>query len=86
MELNIKIKSLEMGVKIVEDIIELTEKNVKFKVLIPIKNISSIFELKDDGTAFVETGTDKNGNSTGFVTNELYSDVRKMLAKLVLFN
>lgn len=66
------------------DIIELTEKDGKFKVLIPIKNIMSIVETQD-GNAFVETGCDKKGESTGFFTNELYSDIKKIIAKLVLF-
>ena len=66
------------------DIIELTERDDTFKVLMPVKNIKSIVS-NDDGTAFVETGLDKKGESTGFYTKESYADIKRVIAKLILF-
>ena len=50
----------------------------------PIKNIKSIVS-NDDGTAFIETGIDKKGESTGFFTKESYVDIKRAIAKLILF-
>lgn len=66
------------------EIIELTERDDTFKVLMPVKNIKSIVS-NDDGTAFVETGLDKKGESTGFYTKESYADIKRVIAKLILF-
>ena len=66
------------------EIIELTERDNTFKVLMPVKNIKSIVS-NDDGTAFIETGVDKKGESTGFFTKETYVDIKRAIAKLILF-
>lgn len=66
------------------NIIELTERDNTFKVLIPVKNIKSIVS-NDDGSAFVETGIDKKGESTGFYTKESYAEIKRTIAKLILF-
>ena len=66
------------------EIIELTERDDTFKVLMPVKNIKSIVS-NDDGTAFIETGIDKKGESTGFFTKESYADIKRTIAKLILF-
>ena len=65
------------------EIIELTERDDTFKVM-PVKNIKSIVS-NDDGSAFIETGLDKKGESTGFYTKETYEDIRRKIAKLILF-
>ena len=61
--------------------IELTEKDGNIVVILPIKKILSISKNKDL-TAFIETGIDENGISTGIFTKELYVEVKKKLAKL----
>ncbi|MBQ4558150.1 MAG: hypothetical protein IJA61_02095 [Clostridia bacterium] len=66
------------------EIIELTERDNTFKVLMPVKNIKSIVS-NDDGTAFIETGVDKKGESTGFYTKETFEDIKRTIAKLILF-
>ena len=66
------------------NIIELSERDNTFKVLIPVKNIKSIVS-NDDGSAFVETGIDKKGESTGFYTKESYAEIKRTIAKLILF-
>lgn len=66
------------------EIIELTERDDTFKVLMPVRNIKSIVS-NDDGSAFIETGLDKKGESTGFYTKETYEDIKRAIAKLILF-
>ena len=66
------------------EIIELTERDDTFKVLMPVKNIKSIVS-NDDGSAFIETGVYKKGESTGFFTKESYADIKRTIAKLILF-
>ena len=66
------------------EIIELTERDNTFKVLMPVKNIKSIVS-NDDGTAFIETGVDKKGESTGFYRKETFEDIKRIIAKLILF-
>lgn len=53
--------------------IELTERNDGFKVLLSLDRIMSIVEAEDG--AFIETGIDKKGESTGFFTKESYVEI-----------
>lgn len=60
--------------------IEVTEANERNKVLCPIGKIMAVVDLGRDG-AFIETGFDKDGESSGICTVESYSEI-----KLKLFN
>lgn len=63
--------------------LEVTEKFEKIKVCVPLKNIKSVSSEKD-GTCFIETGTDSEGNSTGIYCDELYSQIVIKLLKFIL--
>ena len=65
--------------------LEVMEKEDNIQVLIPVKNIMSI-SVCSDGLAFIETGLDNKGFSTGIFTTETYADIKKKLAKLILFS
>lgn len=54
--------------------IEITEKHDQVKMLFPVSRISCIFQ-SDDGGAFIETGVDKFGESTGIYVEESFRDV-----------
>ena len=63
--------------------IEVTQKPERIQVLFPISRISAIFESDDCG-AFIETGVDRRGESTGFYVEEaFYSVVQKVAAASV---
>lgn len=61
--------------------IEVTEKDGNIIVTLPLRKILSISKNKDL-TAFIETGIDENGVSTGIFTKELYVEIKKKLAKI----
>lgn len=64
------------------DFIEVIEKNGNIKVMLPISKIWSISQCKDL-TAFIETGLDEKGISTGVFTKELYIEIKKKLEKFI---
>lgn len=57
--------------------IELTERNDGFKVLLSLDKVMSIVETEE--SAFIETGVDKKGESTGFFTKESYAEIVQQL-------
>lgn len=66
------------------EMIELTEQESKFKVLIPVSQIKGVVE-NDDGTAYIELGyNDIRGTSTGIYTEETFVQVKLKLLKLIL--
>ena len=62
--------------------IECHEEESNIKVLIPYDKILSICE-NEDGTAFIETHIDIDGNCVGFNTKELYA---QLVLKLKILN
>lgn len=62
--------------------IECTEKETNVKVLIPLNSVMSISQ-SPDGTAFIETHIDDDGNGIGFYTKETYDEI---MARLVAIN
>lgn len=61
--------------------IEVTEKYEHVKVIVPLSIIMSISQQKDL-TAFIETGYDAKGVSTGVFTCDLYVEVKNKLMQL----
>lgn len=59
--------------------IEVTEKHDRVKMLFPVSRISCVFE-SDDGGAFIETGVDKRGESTGVYVEEAFYAVAQKVA------
>lgn len=59
--------------------IEVTERELKVKVLFPINRISCVF-ASDDGGAFIETGVDRRGESTGLYVEEAFFNVAQQIA------
>ena len=62
--------------------IEVTEKREHVKMLFPVSRISCVFE-SDDGGAFIETGVDKRGESTGVYVEEAFYTVAQKVAAAV---
>ncbi len=62
--------------------IEVTEKHDRVKMLFPVSRISCVFE-SDDGGAFIETGVDKRGESTGVYVEEAFYAVAQKVAAAV---
>lgn len=62
--------------------IECHEEKTNIRVLIPYDKILSICE-NDDGTAFIETHIDIDGNGVGFNTKEFYA---QLVLKLKMLN
>lgn len=59
--------------------IEVTDKQVGCKMLFPVSRISCVFE-SDDGCAFIETGVDRRGESTGLYVEEAFYAVAQKVA------
>ena len=59
--------------------IEVTDKNVGCKMLIPLIDIRSVFE-SDDGKAFIQMGINNRGESVGIYVQETYYSVVCALA------
>lgn len=59
--------------------IEVTDKQVGCKMLFPVSRISCVFE-SDDGRAFIETGVDRRGESTGLYVEETFYTVAQRVA------
>ena len=60
--------------------IECHEEKSNIKVLIPYDKILSICE-NENGTAFIETHIDEDGNGIGFDTTEPYAVIKLQLYK-----
>ena len=58
--------------------LEVTEKQDNIKVILPLSEIRSITQC-NDLSAFIETGLDSKGNSTGFYTKELFAKIKLQL-------
>ena len=69
-----------------EGFIEVNVKNEDVKVLLPLSQIQSICEDKEDGSVFIETGFNDRKGSTGVYVKESFAEIRKMIAKLILFS
>ncbi len=69
--------------EMVDVFLEVTEKFDDIKVCVPLKNIKSVSSEKD-GTCFIETGVDKDGNATGIYCKDPYSQVILKLLKYIL--
>ena len=61
-----------------KNFIEVTEINERNKVLCPIGKITAVVDMGTDG-AFIETGFDRKGESTGICTAESYSEIKEKL-------
>lgn len=61
-----------------EKFIEVIEKTDKTKVILPLSKILSISQCRDL-TAFIETGVDAKGVSTGLFTSELFVEIKKKI-------
>ncbi len=55
--------------------IEVTEMESGMTVLLSVDKITAVLTDKD-GAVFIETGFDKDGNSTGVVVSEKYDEVK----------
>jgi len=67
-----------------EGFLEVNELEDEVKVLLPLSRIRAIFV--DDGSVFIETGFNDKTGSTGIYVKETYEEIRRKIAKLILFS
>lgn len=65
-----------------ENFIEVIEKTGNTRVILPLSKILSISQCRDL-TAFIETGVDAKGMSTGLFTTELFVEIKKKIQQVV---
>ena len=68
-----------------EGFLEVNALEGQVKVLLPLAQIQSICE-DDEGIVFIETGFNDKKGSTGIYVKETYEEIRRKIAKLILFS
>ena len=68
-----------------EGFIEVNCKAEDVKILLPLSQVQSICE-DEEGNVFIETGFNDKKGSTGIYVKETYEEIRRKIAKLILFS